>query len=100
MSAENQVLDQACNMLRESLQQLRSTLQEIRTSITGGENHNVTLANKILEENGYLHESQRKLEQWGVIECDTDDQVRKIIAEVIDYRRDVALHHCEDEKGI
>lgn len=87
-------LDDAMNALRASVDSMDATISDVRLSMGDRRKHNVRLANAILQRERYSDEPLSKLEQWGIVDAQTDAQVEQIIYEVIDYRRDASLHHC------
>ncbi len=88
-------LDAAMKALRISVDSMDATISDVRLSMGDRRKHNVRLANAILQRERYSDEHISKLEQWGIVEAESDEQVEKIIYEVIEYRRDASLHHCE-----
>lgn len=95
-------LDIAIDQLNINLQTLSNTMSEIRTEIANEskEQHNERIANEELRLFSEEPEHTSKLKQWGIHECNTDEEVKRIIWTVIDYRRDRSLHHEEREREI
>lgn len=87
-------LDEAMKALKVSVDSMDATISDVRLSMGDRRKHNVRLANAILQRERYSDEPVSKLEQWGIVEAETDAQVETLIYEVIDYRRDASLHHC------
>lgn len=87
MSDIHSQLDEVIQEQRRILADIQQNMAEIRQIMTN-EHPNVTLANNLLDANGYMHESYYKHKQWGILEAKTDAEVQQIISGVIDYRKE------------
>lgn len=91
MRPATHTLDDACNALQSTLNQLTDTFAAIRGEERPARNQRI--ANAEFWRLGYEGESYNTYKENGVIDAKTDEEVYKIVHDIVDYRRDAMLHH-------
>ena len=81
-------LDEVFRSMQNTFDQFEATMHGIFHSPDElSEYQKKRIADEYLRDAGYLPESNKKYEQWGIFEATTSDKIREILDKVLEYRR-------------